>query len=356
MKLYRSIKSWLGGSDSAQSGLVLDFGEPESVTSEVEYLSTCLFTRNEAPEYYIPPISKLGLAKMRFANGYHSRMPIFRRDKVINLFEKSPILERRELGLMIENLLVTADCYIGIIFNGLNQPIKLYALPSVYMRIKPKEAKGGYRYCQVNQLGEIVHQFYDHEVIHISQDDLRTNLYGVPEYYGSIQSVLLNEAATLFRRKYYINGAHLGSLFISTSQALKPKDEEAISKKIRQSKGVGNWRSMFLHMPGHAQKASDVFNVVPVGDVATKDEFKAIKEITGREICAAWGTREEVAGISPEAIGGTGDLEKLHALDYENKSLPIINRFLDAINAHLQPSRKIKFKEPKSLSMIMISE
>ena len=175
----------------------------------------------------------------------------------------------------------------------------------------------------------------------------------MPEYYGAIQSVLLNEAATLFRRKYYINGAHLGSLFISTSQALKPADERAIAEKIRRSKGVGNWRSMFLHLPGHAQKATDVFNVVPVGDVATKDEFKAIKQITDQDISAAWGTRPEVAGIMPETVGGTGDLEKLHAMDYENKSLPLINLVSDALNERLPPRLQVSFAKPKALMAIM---
>ena len=347
--------------DKSGSGFIVDFGEPESVLNNdpTPYLGTFLHPKLE---YYTPPIDKAGLAKTRWANGFHSRMPGFRRDKLLNLFEYQPntrnmALTRQELGLIVDNLLVSADAYVGITYNSFQQVMDLYCLPSVYMRKMAPGAKGGFAFCLLNKANEIVDKFYEHEVIQLTQKDLLQSIYGIPEYYGAIQSILLNEAATLFRRKYYINGAHLGSLFISTSQSLKPEDEKAIADKIRKSKGVGNWRSMFLHLPaaggGHNQKASDVFNVVPVGDVATKDEFKIISEMTNRAISAAWGTRPEIAGISPEVVGGTGDIEKLHAMDYEHKTLPLINLVADTLNARLPPRLQLKFKQPKSLMAIM---
>lgn len=356
MSLLSRLSQWarFNQPENAQrGGFMVSFGEPESVTENdmTPYLGTFLHQQ----EYYMPPIDKAGLAKVRYANGFHSRMPGFRRDKLLNLVEPNKLITRQELGQVAANLLVTGDAFIGIEMNAFQQPIRLYNLPSVYMRVMPEGAAGGFAFCQVVR-GEITNRFYAHEVIHLKQDDLVQQVYGVPEYYGAIQSVLLNEAATLFRRKYYINGAHLGSLFISTSQALKPADEKAIAEKIRRSKGVGNWRSMFLHLPGHAQKASDVFNVVPVGDVATKDEFKAIKEITDRDISAAWGTRPEVAGIMPEAIGSTGDLDKLYALDYENKTLPLANLVSDSVNERVPPRHYLSFKTPQSLTALLIQE
>lgn len=40
--------------------------------------------------------------------------------------------------------------------------------------------------------------------------DLNQEIYGLPEYLSAIPSALLNEPATLFRRKYYMNGSHAG--------------------------------------------------------------------------------------------------------------------------------------------------
>ncbi len=331
------------GGTPQNKAFAINFGEPESVIDND--MTSYLGTHMDHREFYEPPINKQGLANTRFANGFHGRMPYFRRDRLLNLFEPSALLTRQQLGLCIEDLLVTADTYLHIEYNAFGSPIRLTYLPSIYMRLRPVGAKGGYRYCYVQNNGEVRLNFYEHEIIHIKQDDLRQSLYGVPEYYGAIQSVLLNEAATLFRRRYFINGAHLGSLFLSTSAMLKPRDEQLIKEKISKSKGLGNFRSMFLHMPGH-QKASDIFNVVPVGDVATRDEFEKIKNLTDHDISAAWGTREEVVGIMPKVVGGTGDIDKLHQWDYEVKTLPLINLFLDNINQRLTKATKISFAEP----------
>jgi len=324
------------------NAFAISFDDPESVLENdmTSYLGTFLY---QEQDYYQPPICKASLAKTRFANGFHGRMPYFRRDRVLNLYEDNRLISRKELGLVIENLLVTGDAFVGVVYNALNQIIAMYNLPSVYMRVRPRNSKKGYRFCYV-QNGEVTANFYEHEVIHIKQDDLNQSIYGIPEYFGAIQSILLNEAATLFRRKYFINGAHLGSLFLSTSNQLKAADEKLIAQRIKQSKGLGNFRSMFLHLPG-MQKASDVFTVVPVGDVATRDEFEKIKNISDHDISAAWGTRPEVAGIMPNALGGTGDIDKLHWWDYETKTQPLINLVANTINKRLSTRNKLSFAQ-----------
>jgi len=325
---------------------VVDFGEPESILNNdvVPYLGTFLHHL----DYFEPPISKEGLIKLRYANAFHSRMPTFRRDKILNLFDNKQIIKRKVLGLVIENLLVTGDTYIAPVFNPFGDIIDFAALPSAYMRVMPDGARKPYRFCYVRN-GQVLRYYKAHEVIHISETDLLESTYGTPQYFGGMQSILLNEAATLFRRKYFSNGAHLGSLFVSTSNALTTKDKQEITSKIKKSKGVGNFRSMFLHLTENNRKASDVFNIIPVGDVQTRDEFKVIKEKTEEDISAAWGVRPEVAGAMPKVVGGTGDIDKLHLLDYVNKSLPLINLLSDAINERLPQKRWLEFKEQQSL-------
>lgn len=87
-------------------------------------------------------------------------------------------------------------------------------------------------------------------------------IYGLPGYLGAIQSMLLNEDATLFRRRYYKNGAHVGYIFYSSSAQLEQAQQDAIKNAIQNARGVGNFRNMFLHIPNGREK--DV-QIVPVG-------------------------------------------------------------------------------------------
>ncbi|GAC1405724.1 MAG: hypothetical protein NVSMB6_00760 [Burkholderiaceae bacterium] len=45
---------------------------------------------------------------------------------------------------------------------------------------------------------------------HLIGPDLNKKVYGVPQYVSALQLAWLNEAATLFRRKYYKNGCEPG--------------------------------------------------------------------------------------------------------------------------------------------------
>ena len=54
------------------------------------------------------------------------------------------------------------------------------------------------------------HKFAPGSVFHLLEPDINQELYGMPEYLSALNSAWLNESATLFRRKYYQNGAHAG--------------------------------------------------------------------------------------------------------------------------------------------------
>ncbi|WP_230413524.1 hypothetical protein [Zooshikella ganghwensis] len=111
----------------------------------------------------------------------------------------------------------------------------------------------------------------------------------------------------LFRRRYYDNGAHAGFIFYTSDASLSQEDKEMLQAQIKQSKGVGNFRSLFLHIPGGNEHS---IKIIPVGDVATKDEFERIKNISRNDIISAWRMPPALAGIMPENTGGFGDIEK----------------------------------------------
>ena len=56
------------------------------------------------------------------------------------------------------------------------------------------------------------------------------------------------EAATLFRRRYYINGSHAGYILYISEDQFSEADADALQEAVSQSKGPGNFRDLFLHL------------------------------------------------------------------------------------------------------------
>ncbi len=120
------------------------------------------------------------------------------------------------------------------------------------------------------------------DVIWLAQYDPEQQVYGMPDYLGGLQSALLNQDATLFRRKYFLNGAaYMGFIFYATDPDMDDDTEQEMKEVIASSKGVGNFRSMFVNIPNGKP---DGIKLIPVGDIATKDEFAAIKGITAQDV------------------------------------------------------------------------
>lgn len=317
---------------------VIMLGEPEPILTQT--ITPYLGVFVNPTDYYEPPVSKRGLATLLRANAYHGWMPHFRTRQALRYVEPNPALSHTELEKLLLDYLVTGELFAHLSLNALGKVLKITHLPSVYMRVRP-ETSDKARFVMVTPDQQAV-DYQDYEVMHIMQPDLLQNIYGIPAYFGAMHSILLNEAATLFRRKYFINGAHMGSIFVTTAQELKPDDEKAIGEKIRKSKGIGNFRSMYLHLPSN-RKANEVVNVIPVGDVATKDEFEKIKKTSQADIMAAWGTRQEVAGLAPDTgNGSTGDISKLVELDYWSNTYPLLQK-LQSFNPLLPASKRLHF-------------
>lgn len=166
---------------------------------------------------------------------------------------------------------------------------------------------------------------------------LDQNIYGVPDYLGGMHALLLNESATLFRRRYYNNGAHAGFIFYTNDPNLSEADEERMQAQIGASKEVGNFRSLFVNIPGGGDKA---IKIIPVGDIATRDEFERIKNITRNDVIAAWRMNPALAGCMPENAAGFGDVEKMDRVYTNNEIRPIRQLFLQ-VNGRLRTDRWI---------------
>ncbi len=72
----------------------------------------------------------------------------------------------------------------------------------------------------------------------LDQYDPEQQIYGMPDYLGGQQSALLNQDATLLRRKYCLNGAHMCFILYAIDPNMDDDTEEEMKEMIASSKGV----------------------------------------------------------------------------------------------------------------------
>ncbi|NNU11903.1 phage portal protein, partial [Vibrio parahaemolyticus] len=167
------------------------------------------------------------------------------------------------------------------------------------------------------------------DIIFIKQYDPVQQVYGGPDYLGCVQSALLSKDSTTFRRRYYKNGLHMGFIFYATDPNLSKDDEDDLKKKMASSRGVGNFRSMFINIPNGNEKG---IQLIPVGDIATKDEYEKIKNVTAQEVITGHRFPVELAAIIPN--GGTrGDPVKFDYVYCKHEVIPACQMFMDAVNS-----------------------
>lgn len=127
----------------------------------------------------------------------------------------------------------------------------------------------------------------------------------MPGYLSAIPSTLLNESATLFRRKYYINGSHAGFIMYMTDAAQNQEDVNNIRRNEKRQRTV-----IFATCLCTPQREKDGIQIIPLSEVAAKDEFLNIKNVSRDDMMAAHRVPPQMMGIIPNNTGGFGDVEK----------------------------------------------
>jgi len=318
------------------------FGDPETVlTGQIgDYLG--IFTHNG--DYYTPPISLTGLVKCTRANAHHGSALFFKMNMATRYLKPNTAISLAEFRKSAYDWGWCGQMYFRQRKNVLGGFLRLEHLPALYMRkMSPKH--GSNRFCMLLE-GAKRMDFEQDEVIHIKEYDPIQQIYGLPQYLGGLQSMLLNEDATLFRRKYYSNGAHMGYIFLNTSAELSEDDEITLKDQITKSKGVGNFRSMFLSLPGAENES---IKIIPVGDISTKDEFQRVKDITRNDVLAMHRIYPALAAVMPDNEAGFGDIEKISKVNYHNEVVPAQQVFLQ-LNDYLPGNKQIAFDVPEFLT------
>jgi len=269
------------------------------------------------------------------ANAHHGTIPRFKRNLLLRDYLPSAGCSAQTMGRAALDFMVFGEAYFQRLRNVIGQVLVLEHLPALNMR---RKVGGGF--VMLLPGGKQLH-FEEGEIEHVMDYDVEQNIYGVPDYLGGMHALLLNESATLFRRRYYNNGAHAGFVFYTNDPNLTEEDERALKTQIGASKGVGNFRSLFVNIPNGSDKA---IQIIPVGDIATKDEFERIKNITRNDVIAAWRMNPALAGVMPENAAGFGDIEKIDRVYTNNEIRPISQLFLQ-VNTSLRADRRIGWKE-----------
>lgn len=317
------------------------FGDPEPVLDGqmIHYLG--IFPSMNG-KYYQPPVSLEGLAKMSRANTHHESALFFKRNMVMKYFINHRLIKRREMRYAALDWHTFGNVYFQVFRNAFGGVTRLARLPALNMRVGVKP--GTFFYIKADGT-EI--EFQPGEVVHLLETDVSQSIYGLPQYLGGLQSVLLNENATLFRRRYYINGAHAGYIFVTYD--LATDKAEAIQTAMQGSKGPGNYRSLYLNMPSGHNKANlkDRVQMIPVGEMS-QDDFEAVKNVTQQDILNMHRIYPSLAAMMPMNTGGFGDIEKIYKVYWENEVMPMQQVFLE-LNEHLPPNAEIQFKEPEFL-------
>lgn len=321
------------------SSVDFKFGDPEPCLDNrmTDYIGVF----SSANGVYEPPISLHGLTKLLRVNAQHGPILYFKRNMILKWYKPNPILSRRTFKRVAFEYLTYGMGYLQIVKNVFNQIIKLRHLPAMTMRYTTTRDV----YAQIKQDGSVI-RFKPGEVIQLKEYDPTQGIYGLPQYYGGIQSALLNEDATLFRRRYYRNGAHMGFIFSMADPSLSIEAEKALKAQIAESKGVGNFRSLFINnRSGKMTDADKAVKLIPVGDISTKDEFERVKKISLNDMLGMHRAQEALSGQSSGDSPGFGDLDKITRAYYNNEVVPLQQDMLE-INEYLPSNQHIEFIEP----------
>ncbi|PTA86938.1 phage portal protein [Kluyvera sp. Nf5] len=305
----------------AQSMEAFTFGEPVPVLDKREILDYVECIDNG--QWYEPPLSFSGLAKSMRAAVHHSSPVYVKRNILASTYIPHPLLSQQDFSRFVLDFLVFGNAFLEKRLSISGKTLMLETSPAKYTRRGVEDDT----YWYIQNFTK-PHQFAPGSVFHLLEPDINQEIYGMPEYLSALNSAWLNESATLFRRKYYQNGAHAGYIMYVTDAAQSSTDVEALRKAMRDSKGLGNFKNLFFYAPNGK---ADGIKIVPLSEVATKDDFFNIKKVSATDLLDAHRIPFQLMGGKPENVGSLGDIEKVAKVFVRNELLPLQNR-LQEIN------------------------
>lgn len=294
------------------------FGDPTPVLDGrdlLDYLE-CWFNGR----WYEPPINLDGLARSTKASVYLQSGLTFKRNMLSRTFIPHRLLSRAAFEQFALDWLWCGNAYLERRRSMLGTPLELKPVLAKFMR----RGQDDDRFFMVRGWQQ-EHEFELGSICHLREADINQEIYGLPEWMAALQSALLNESATLFRRKYYNNGSHAGFILYMNDPAQNEDDINALRTALKNAGGPGNFRNLFVYSPNGKK---DGLQVIPVSEVAAKDEFHNIKNITRDDMLAGLRIPPQLMGIVPTNAGGFGSIRDAALVYAANELEPIQTRML----------------------------
>ncbi|MFL7853785.1 phage portal protein [Providencia rettgeri] len=334
-KKRNSRKQMVQATKAPKKAFSIVLGKPEPIlTTHTDYQN--VWYDNEF-DHWTSPIDREALAQLVNLNGQHGGV-LYARHNMVTSDYIGGGLTHEQLKAAVFNYFLFGDVAILKVRNGWGETIGLEVLPSLYLR---RRKDGNF---VILQEGE--HLVYTpDEIIYIKMYDPQQQVYGLPDYIGGIHAALLNSEATIFRRRYYHNGAHTGGMIYCNDPNMTDEVEEQIIQKLSQSKGIGNFETMFVSVPNGDP---DGIKFIPVGDISANDEFSNVKSISAQDILNAHRFPAGLAGIIPGlGSGGLGDPLKAREAYRQDEVIPVQNLFMNTVNSEIgrNESLKLNFRQ-----------
>lgn len=295
------------------------FGDPIPVLDRRELLDYVECVIND--RWYEPPVSFDGLARTFRAAVHHSSPISVKCNILSSTFIPHRLLSQQAFCRFALDYLIFGNAYLEKRVSRLGNVLKLE--PSLAKFTRRGLDLDTYWYAHYGISTE-PYEFAKGSVFHLMEPDINQEIYGLPGYLSAIPSALLNESATLFRRKYYLNGSHAGFIMYMTDPAQSQQDVDNIRSAMKSAKGPGNFRNLFMYSPNGKK---DGIQIIPLSEVAAKDEFLNIKNVSRDDMLAVHRVPPQLMGIIPNNTGGFGDIEKASRVFVRNELMPLQMQF-----------------------------
>lgn len=194
-------------------------------------------------DWYEPPVPMRGLAKAYRMSPHHQSAIVFKINQLRRHFIPSRWLDAETHAALLLDLLQMGNCYAEELPNLAGRIFALKRSPALHTRVGVKLGKYFFVKPGVWGVGSNLGGAFEFQtkVHHLFEADVEQEIYGLPQWLSALQSGLLNENATLFRRRYYLNGAHAGFVFYLSEPTIGDEAAGAIRDKLIKAKGVGNF-------------------------------------------------------------------------------------------------------------------
>lgn len=314
------------------------FNDPKSALDQDRYNLDTFIGVDSMEAYHLPSIPFDRLSKLLRANPHHGALPSFKARKVASYMKPNALISRQTLIRAVTDYEATGNGFFKGDYNQAGKVSKINYLATINTRRLTTERL---QYCWLRSQKEPL-KFNPREVVHIMQHDPFQQIYGVPYWIGGLQSVLLGEDVRVYMRMFFKNGGSTGDI-VATSGLSGPA-QEVVEETMDGPTGDGRFKRLLLQFPrGEIDK---MFKVLPYSTGSEKIDYSKLAAMTATDILEAWRIPPELAGMRPEGVGGSGDLDKIKQMYFENEILPIHQMLTDELEVFTGSQHRLEFENP----------